>query len=113
MTQGGNGILYVNVSVAGGTATPVIVDTGSDGLLISGAHVNMAQLGMEIGAPVIKHYGTANNMENDLVEQYYGTGAFRRTTLHQARNHRRGHQSIADRTNAAGMTTTTTMPPAN
>ncbi|WP_156687294.1 PecA family PE domain-processing aspartic protease [Mycobacterium sp. Marseille-P9652] len=58
--------LYVNVSVGGGPSVPVIVDTGSRGLILPPQDVNLASLGAPTGQGSVT-YGGLGNL---LVENY-------------------------------------------
>ncbi|MDT5147147.1 MAG: hypothetical protein QOC58_1792, partial [Mycobacterium sp.] len=52
--------LYVNISVGGGPSVPVIVDTGSRGLILPPQDVNLASLGNATGQGSITYGGFGN-----------------------------------------------------
>ncbi|OBK52033.1 PecA family PE domain-processing aspartic protease [Mycobacterium sp. 1081908.1] len=52
--------LYVNISVAGGPSVPVILDTGSRGLILPPQDVNIASLGTATGHGSITYGGFGN-----------------------------------------------------
>ncbi len=60
--------LYINVSVGGGPNVPVIVDTGSRGLILPPQDVNLASLGNATGQGSITYGGVG-----DYLTEYYNT----------------------------------------
>ncbi|CPR13406.1 PE-PGRS family protein [Mycobacterium bohemicum DSM 44277] len=60
--------LYVNVSVGGGPNVPVIVDTGSRGLILPPQDVNLASLGNATGQGSVTYGGVG-----DYLTEYYNT----------------------------------------
>jgi len=70
INQYGDAIL--NISVAGGPSFGAIVDTGSTGLLVSRADVNLASLGASTGQGAVV-YGDALNSETVNYKTYLTT----------------------------------------
>jgi hypothetical protein len=68
--QYGNPLL--NISVAGGPVMPVIVDSGSTGLLVPPQYVNMAALGSPTGTGAVS-YGLSNTGRLNITYDTYET----------------------------------------
>jgi hypothetical protein len=70
MDQYGNPLL--NISVGGGPSMPVIVDSGSTGLLVPPQYVNMAALGTPTGHGSVS-YGLSNSGRLNITYDTYNT----------------------------------------
>jgi hypothetical protein len=68
--QYGNPLL--NISVGGGPSLPVIVDSGSTGLLVPPQYVNMAALGTPTGTGAVS-YGLSNSGRLNITYDTYDT----------------------------------------
>lgn len=66
---------YVNISIGGGPNSQVVLDTGSEGLVVPPQDVNFTSLGAPIGSGVV-HYGDSTSMITENYNIYQTTVNF-------------------------------------